>query len=810
MSYVSSLLGRFAPETAGDETRAGAETFASLVANAPAIIWSADAEGETEFVSERWRDVTGTAPLGAWVEAIHEDDIDELIANWRESVASGEPFENEHRIRMRDGSWRRFLARARAVRDAGGAITHWVGALTDIEDLVRDREAADAQGAELAKLVEARTVDLEVAERRVASEVEGRASERRARRDDDALYAAYLDNTTDGAFVVSCAPGRPVLVETVNRAMERALGISRVVMRDRRISDILPRETAERLEAAIEACAASGEPARYEQITELDGDERVFEVALAPVATSDGRSVRVVGSARDLTERRKAEQQLRQAQKMEAIGQLTGGVAHDFNNLLQVVKGNLELLANELQGVMTPAIERRLKDATAGADRGAKLTRQLLAFSRRQPLAPRPTDVGALVTSMADMLDRTLGETVEVEISRDAGGWTALVDPAQLENAVLNLAINGRDAMPDGGRLAIAVRHLPVSATGEELIEIAVTDSGTGMSEGVLSRVFEPFFSTKPEGRGTGLGLPQVQGFIEQSHGAIAIESTPGRGTTVRLSLPRSAAEAVVETDIDAGDAPRGAGERILLLEDDEAVRNSVADLLTALGYSVEAAATTREAVLLVEKGRAYDLLLSDVVMPGLPSPPDFARLARAGQPRLKVLFMSGYAENVIVHQGRVDADVHLIQKPYRSDQLARKLRQLLGELEGGAVADQQAKSLSILLVEDEPLIAMSLVDLLQSFGHRVTEARTGAKAQIAISSGAAFDMLLTDLGLPDIDGQTLAEWARRERPGLPVLFSTGRDDFEAPPALTEGGPTAVIVKPFDAESLRRTIEDCG
>lgn len=804
MSFVTSrLLGR--PATADDDAR---PALADLVAEAPVITWSAGPDGETEFVSERWRDVTGTAPLGDWVESIHKDDIGELMARWSESVATGEPYENEHRIRMRDGSWRRFLARARPVRDPAGAVLRWVGALVDIEDIVRRREAVAAHGEQLAKLVEARNLDLQVAERRFASEVESRASERRARRDEDALYAAYLDNTTDGVFVVSCLPDRRILVETVNRAMERALGVSRLVMRGRRIGDLLPAETAGRLESEIAACAASGEPARYEQTTELDGEERVFEVALAPIASQDGRTMRVVGSARDLTERRKSEQQLRQAQKMEAVGQLTGGVAHDFNNLLQVVKGNLELLATELSAIMTPSIERRMRDAMAGADRGAKLTRQLLAFSRRQPLAPRPTDVGALIVSMADMLDRTLGETIEVEISRDAGGWTALVDPAQLENAVLNLAINGRDAMPDGGKLAIAVRHLPSDQTGGERIEIAVTDCGVGMSEGVLARVFEPFFSTKPEGRGTGLGLPQVQGFIEQSHGEIAIESRAGRGTTVRLSLPRSAAEAVVEHEAQEGEIPRGRGERVLVLEDDDAVRSSVADLLTELGYAVDVAASTRDAGLLMERGQTYDLLLSDVVMPGQPSPPEFARLARAAQPALKVLFMSGYAENVIVHQGRVDADVHLIQKPYRSEQLARKVRQLLGE--PASVQPAEPRALRILLVEDEPLIAMSLVDLLASFGHTATEARNAASAKASIASGAPFDLLLTDLGLPDLDGEALAEWIRKERPGLPIVFSTGRDDFEAPPGLAQGGKVAVVTKPFDAETLRRTLDACA
>jgi PAS domain S-box-containing protein len=811
MTAASSRVAAKAEDAGGAVRRAARaldELHGSLVAEAPIILWSATPEGETEFVSARWTELTGAPLYEGWADAIHPDDVEELLARWRAAVAAAEPYENEHRIRMRDGAWRRFLCRARPVRDATGAIIRWAGSMTDIEDLARDVDAADAEGAMLAELVEARTIDLAEAERRAAIAAEGRQSERSARLDDEALYAAYIDNTQDGVFVVSVAPGAPIRVETVNRVMERALGVSRNAMRGRQIGDLLPRETAERLVAEIETCAATGEPLRYEQTSELDGEERVFEIALAPVATAGGGSVRVVGSARDLTERRKGEQQLRQAQKMEVVGQLTGGVAHDFNNLLQVVKGNLELLSAELAPLMTPAIAKRLRDAMAGTDRGAKLTRQLLAFSRRQPLAPKPTDVGALVAAMSDLFDRTLGETIEVEIARDPGGWTALVDPAQLENAVLNLAINARDAMPGGGRLSIAVRHLPAGEGDGERIEISVTDVGCGMAPSVLSRVFEPFFSTKPEGRGTGLGLPQVQGFIEQSQGRMAIESAPGRGTTVRLFLPRSHAKAEPEPEADVTPA-RARGERILLLEDDDAVRSSVADLVASLGYDVTAVGSTREAVALLESGQIFDLLLSDVVMPGPPTPPDFARLARASAPELKVLFMSGYAENVIVHHGRVDADVHLIQKPYRKDQLAQALRGLLeGPPPSGA--SEPTVPLRILLVEDEPLIAMSLVELLTSFGHSATEARSATAAKSAIKSGEPFDLLLTDLGLPDDDGAALAEWCRRERPGLPVVFSTGRDDFEAPPAIAESGRFAIVTKPFDAATLRDALEACA
>lgn len=777
--------------------------FEALAEEAPVVLWSARPDGETEYVSGRWRAMTGRDALRDWVSSIHPDDVEELFRAWSESVATGEPYENTHRILMRDGAWRRFVVRARPVRDDADRILRWVGSMTDVEDGSHD---ADVEEAKLARLIEERTSDLDTANRRVANEVEGRRSEQSQRRDNDALYTAYIDNTTDGVFMVQVAPDAPITVETVNRVMERALGLSRAAMRGRRLDELLAPDTARRLEAEIRACAAAREPVRYEETTEFEGDERVFEVALAPVSSVDGRSMRVVGSARDLTERRQSEQQLRQSQKMEAVGQLTGGVAHDFNNLLQVVKGNLEMLAAELQGQMTPDIERRLRDAMSGADRGAKLTRQLLAFSRRQPLTPKPTDVGQLVMSMADLFDRTLGETIEVEISRDAGGWTALVDPAQLENAVLNLAINGRDAMPDGGRLAIAVRHQTDGAE-DERIEIAVTDHGVGMSKELLARVFEPFFSTKPEGRGTGLGLPQVQGFIEQSHGSIEIESEGGRGTTVRLFLPRSHVAASAESEREEGDdLPLGRGERILLLEDDEAVRRAVKDTVGALGYAVDAVGSTREAIALLERVPSYDLLLSDVVMPGAPTPPDFARLARERLPGLKVLFMSGYAENVIVHQGRVDADVHLIQKPYRREQLARRLRQLLGE--APPEPDRAPPGpLRVMLVEDEPLIAMSIADLLESYGHSVVEARSGAQAKAAVERDEAFDVLLTDLGLPDIDGAALAEWCRQRRPGVPIVFSTGRDDFAPPAALRQGGPVAVMTKPFDGETLRRSLD---
>ncbi|MFD1331534.1 response regulator, partial [Methylopila musalis] len=493
------------------------------------------------------------------------------------------------------------------------------------------------------------------------------------------------------------------------------------------------------------------------------------------------------------------------------------GVAHDFNNLLQVVEGNLELLAADLStpaaAGLPAAVQRRLGHALAGAERGARLTRQLLAFSRRQPLTPKWVDVLALVSGMSDMLARTLGERIEVAILGDQPSWTVLVDPTQLENAVLNLAINARDAMPEGGRLTIETRNRRDPSAPDDLwLEIAVSDTGVGMTPQVLARVYEPFFSTKPEGRGTGLGLPQVQGFIAQSNGRMEIESAPGAGAVVRLFLPASATRRVEQAAPRPADA-RGRGERILVLEDDDAVRRAVADLVRSLGYEVTEAASTAEGARVLAESAGFDLLLSDVVMPGTPSPPEFARAAQAARPSLKVLFMSGYAEDVVVHQGRVDADIHLIEKPYRKDALSLALRRLLDEAPPAAVpvaATDARPRRRVLLVEDDALIAMAVADLLDALGYEVIEARDAAAAQAAARNGAPIDIALTDLGLPDMDGEELAGWLRAERPGLPIVFATGRSEFQPSEALAAGGPTQVVTKPFNTRVLQEALAACG
>jgi PAS domain S-box-containing protein len=378
---------------------------------------------------------------------------------------------------------------------------------------------------------------------------------------------------------------------------------------------------------------------------------------------------------------------MRQSQKLEALGQLTGGIAHDFNNLLQVIVGNLELIRRTVPPELA-RIRRAADVAMNSARTGASLTQRLLAFARRQPLDPRPLNINVLVSGMSDMLHRTLGETIDVQTVLGAGLWRVEADAAELENALLNLAVNARDAMPEGGRLTIetANAHLDERYVGPlpdlkpgQYVMVSVTDTGTGMDEETMRQAFEPFFTTKPVGRGTGLGLSQVYGFVTQSSGHVRLYSEPGSGTTVRLYLPRLAGAPEASEEPPQPRVPRSASrEKILVVEDDDAVRALSVDSLTELGYAVLQAHDGPSALRLVEEHPDIDLLFTDVVLPGGLNGAQVAASAAAIAPRLKVLFTTGYARNAIVHQGRLDSGVQLLTKPYTFDELARKIESVL------------------------------------------------------------------------------------------------------------------------------------
>ncbi|RUT31351.1 response regulator [Arsenicitalea aurantiaca] len=390
---------------------------------------------------------------------------------------------------------------------------------------------------------------------------------------------------------------------------------------------------------------------------------------------------------RDITEAKETEAMLRQAQRMEAVGQLTGGVAHDFNNLLTVIIGNADEIISNPAGAAEDSSPAEL--ILKAAERAAELTQRLLAFSRRQALDPRAVDANQLVAHLQDLIQRTLGEAIAMEFVLGAGLWRATVDPGQLENAILNLAINAQHAMAGGGHLTIETANVVLDADYAsqrmevepgEYVMISVTDTGAGMSRQTIDRAFEPFFTTKPAGIGTGLGLSMIYGFIKQSRGHIAIYSEIGQGTSVRLYLPRATDDLpVAELGYDA-ESVTGGTERILVVEDDELVRRHTVSTLTTLGYRVTAVEDGQKAIeRLLEEG-GYDLLLADVVLAGPMNGRQVADIALARQPGLKVLFMSGYTENAIVHHGRLDRGVNLLSKPFRRGDLARKLRAILDD----------------------------------------------------------------------------------------------------------------------------------
>jgi signal transduction histidine kinase len=372
-----------------------------------------------------------------------------------------------------------------------------------------------------------------------------------------------------------------------------------------------------------------------------------------------------------------------QAQKMEAIGQLTGGVAHDFNNVLQVIGGNLQLL--KLVGNLNDAGRARVDMALGGVERGAKLSSHLLAFARRQPLQAVVVDPGHLLREMDDMMRRVLGPRARVVTEIEHGLGSTLVDPNQLNNVLLNLAINARDAMAGSGTLTIRAANagpgralpLPPSLPAGDYVLIEIADTGKGMPADVLERAFEPFFTTKPTGQGTGLGLSMAYGFVKQSGGDIALKSEPDKGTSVRIWLPRSeAAPAVVEA-VEEGPLMGGL-ETILVVEDEDDVRSATCGILSALGYRVLEAPDAAVARRMIEDGAQVDLVFTDVIMPGPVSSLDLAETVRSLQPRAQVLYTSGYAEGVLAHEGKLEASVNLLQKPYHPDALSARIRHLL------------------------------------------------------------------------------------------------------------------------------------
>jgi PAS domain S-box-containing protein len=598
-----------------------------------------------------------------------------------------------------------------------------------------------------------------------------------------------------------------------------------------------------------------GEPTRFPGVLIDIHERKIAEQSLRQLTETLEQRVADAIAARAL-----AEEQLRQAQKMEAIGSLTGGVAHDFNNVLQVINGNLQMLAADAGG--DPVTLRRLSAATEAVKRGAKLAAHLLAFARRQPLSPTVLNPRRLLRGMSEMLHRALGETVRIETVLSDDLWNVQVDRNQLENALLNLAINARDAMQADGTLTVRAtnrvldaafcRGKPELSAGEYVV-FSVTDTGAGMSPEILQRVFEPFFTTKPDGHGTGLGLSMVFGFVRQSGGHTLIDSEVGRGTTVSLFFPRSC-EAETSETVDETTAPNGGGETVLIVEDDADVRLTAVEMLAQLGYKVLTASSGDAAIEFIDSDVPIDLLFTDVVMPGKVKSVELAQRAAARTPAVPTLFTSGYTRDEIVHHGKLDAGITLLSKPYRRDDLARKVR---GVLRAGAgaparlplpvtVADgliaacvppavydpgresrqQNAQYASetasrsqstsrmahspgtparVLLVEDDVDSREACGELLNALGLDCT-AVASAEEALALVPAQHFDILFTDLTLPGMSGDGLARAVLRQQPCMRVLLVSG---YGKSAQIGDAIPGARLLgKPLDIADLRRELAD--
>ncbi len=576
----------------------------------------------------------------------------------------------------------------------------------------------------------------------------------------------------------------------------------------------------------LEIAAREGRWEHEGQRVRKNGTTFWAHVVIDAIRDENGTLLGFAKVTRDITERREAEAALQQAQatmmrsqKLEAVGQLTGGVAHDFNNLLQVISGNLQLLSKDIAG--NPRAEMRVQSALAGVARGSKLASQLLAFARRQPLEPRVVNVGRLIQGMDELLRRALGGEIEIETVVGGGLWNSLIDPDQLENAILNLAINARDAMNGEGRLTIEAsnaflddayaRHHDEVAPGQYVM-IAVTDTGSGIPPEILERVYEPFFTTKAEDKGTGLGLAMVYGFLKQSGGHVKIYSEVGAGTTVKLYFPREVASEDTLVVAPSGDV-KGGEETVLVVEDDDEVREVAVAMLTELGYRVLKARDAAAALVVVDSGVPIDLIFTDVMMPGALRSPELARKAKERLPNVAVLFTSGYTQNAIMHGGRLDRGVELLAKPYTREALARKIRHVLAHHAQRRVAaraprqpanENALKGATVLLVEDDEIIRSTTAEMLSDVGCQVKEAGT-AEGALKILDEGLVDVLLTDVGLPGVSGLQLATDARARRPDLCLALATGDSGVRSEAALLNA---ALVVKPYTRDTLRQALEN--
>jgi PAS domain S-box-containing protein len=648
------------------------QRFRSIANSAPVPIWVTRLDGLREFVNRAYHDFLGVSLEEAqnfdWRKALHPDDLERILREQRAGEGSLRPFTLEARYRRSDGQWRWLRSESQPRWGPNGDHIGFIGVAYDVTASKEAEQKLTGLNEILEWRIQERTQQLAATQ---------------------ALIETFFNHSSEcHAILVEEGEGQ-FSYEEINPATLQLYGKTRDQVVGYTIEEVLGAEPAREIGGHLTACLQTGAPYRYVRAQ----GESAIEAVATPVPQEAGAPRRLIVSAHDVTERRRLERQLQQSQKMEAVGQLTGGVAHDFNNLLTLVLGGLDIIGRQmrnLQASTAPArIEQGREMALQGVKRATALTRRLLAFSRQQALSPQPLDGNKLVVSVCELLRRTLGEAIVLETALAADLWRAFADPNQLENALLNLALNARDAMPDGGKLTIETANASLDkvyiASLNEPVEpgqyvmIAVADTGAGMDRATRDRAFDPFFTTKEVGKGTGLGLSQVYGFARQSAGHVKIYSEVGVGTTVKIYLPRRLGDDDEPTTDKTRDVSRSMGaETVLVVEDDDALREYAKDILRELGYRVLEASNGALALEVLDGDQRVDLLLTDVVMPGGVNGRQLANQAIRKRPDLKVLFMTGYTRNAIVHHGRLDAGIHMISKPFSFEELADKVRERL------------------------------------------------------------------------------------------------------------------------------------
>ncbi|MCP4655249.1 MAG: PAS domain S-box protein [bacterium] len=775
--------------------------FRNMADHAPVMMWVTDQAGFCTYLNRRWYEFTGQTEAEAegfgWLDATHPDDRGLAEQAFLDANAVRAAFRVEYRLRHVSGAYRWAIDAASPRFGDGGEYLGYVGSVVDIDERRRTENRLHESEEQLRLATEAAEIGL-----------------------------WDLDVETDTLFW----PPR----------VKAMFGISA----DRPISMAdyyagLHPDDADQTAAAFAAALDPDKRALYDveyrTIGQEDGVLRWVAAKGRGIFNDNGHCTRVIGTAIDITERKQmeealrdvnatlerrigeeiarrsaTEEALRQAQKMEAVGQLTGGIAHDFNNLLTVVTGNIDMAGGALTraGFSDAKVQRALGNALKGAERAAALTQRLLAFSRRQPLSPRLLNLDKVVGGVSEMLNRTLGEQVRLEVITSPGLWTVEADPNQLESTIINLAVNARDAMPKGGKLTIetanvrldeeyAAAHAEV-APGQYVV-LSVTDTGSGMNKETVARAFEPFFTTKEVGKGTGLGLSMVYGFVKQSGGHVKVYSEEGEGTTIKVYFPRLLSGSAEQEEIAASDPDRAGGHQlILVVEDDDDVRAYSADCLRELGYRVVEAHDGPTALRVLSRSeQPPDLLFTDVVMPGM-SGRELVDEARKLFPKLKVLYTSGYTRNAIVHGGRLDAGVELIAKPFSPTALGQKVRDVL----------DAGNTKRVLLVEGDATIRLLACEALADNGFVAEEAANAIEAlgKVRVSQGH-YHAVVIDCDLSDQVGEMLANEIRALYADLPVVLLCDRPEILEDKYGTDRC-TSVLAKPFRVSALKDTLND--